>query len=231
MKFITIFLSIVLLPAILLAEINAEYNLNLSNISGDNNSYFDGSLILTSSTNKDANTVTILKDGFYDFAINGKPVLNRSRIIDVELTKNSKTVISFKKKVEEGSNIIITDNVTSLVNIVPEIMGRADIVYQFNIKVPKIFIADVSKKKKENDVKFYINHPFKGLSSKTKGIKTTVSTYIFKVDKKNDKFVNSLYEYSNHYKNMLKSINPDSSLSSSLLYNDDYAVILEIYAQ
>ena len=229
MKIVTIFLSIFLLPAILLAEISAEYNLNLTNVNNDNNSYFDGSLTLTSDTDTKIKTLTILKDGFYDFAINGKPVLNRSRVIDIELTKKTPTVISYKKKV--AGNIIITDNVTSLVNIAPLIMDRKDIVYLFNIKVPKIFTTDTSKKKKENDVKFYINHPLKDLSDKTKGTKTTVSTYIFKVDKKNDQFINSLYDYSNHYKNMLKSINPDSTLSTALLHNDDYAVILEIYAQ
>ncbi len=226
MKILTIFLSIFLLPTILLAEINALYNLDLENINNDNQTYFDGSLTLTSDT--DVKTLTILKDGFYDFAINGKPVLNRSRIIDIELSKKTPTVISYKKKITNIDNITASE--ISLINIAPEIMDNQSIIYLFNIKTPKTFTPKKSKNK--NTVTFNLNHPFKDLDIKDKtNKKTTVSTYIFKIDKKNNQSINSLYGHSNHYKNMLKSLYPDIELSTSLLYNDDYAVILDIYAQ
>ena len=228
MKILTIFLSIFLLPTILLAEINALYNLDLENINNDNQTYFDGSLTLTSAT--DVKTLTILKDGFYDFAINGKPVLNRSRIIDIELSKKTPTVISYKKKITNIDNITASE--ISLINIAPEIMDNQSIIYLFNIKTPKNFTSNIVDNKTKNNVTFYVNHPFKDLDIKDKtNKKTTVSTYIFKIDKKNNQSINSLYGHSNHYKNMLKSLYPDIELSTSLLYNDDYAVILDIHAQ
>ncbi len=230
MKLVTIFLSIVLLPTILLADINAEYKLNLSNVSDDNNSYFDGSLTLTSSTDKDTNTLTILKDGFYDFAINGKPVLNRSRIIDIELAKNTPTVISYKKKIT--SNDTVTDNETSLINIAPEIMDSKDVIYLFNINLPKTFTRELADNKKENTAKLSLNHPLKDLYIKSKVNKRiTASIYIFKVDKNNDKYISLLNGYFDHYKKMLKSIRPDDNLATSTFYNDDYAVVLELYSQ
>ncbi len=229
MKLVTILLSIVLLPTILLAEINAEYKLNLSNLSDDNNTYFDGTLTLTSEY-RGTTPLTILKDGFYDFAINGKPVLNRSRIIGVELTKNTPTVISYKKKIT--GNDTITDNKTSLINIAPEIIDRKDVIYLFNINVPKTFTRELTDNKKENTVELSINHPLRDLFIKSKASKrVTASIYIFKVDKNNDKYISLLNGYFDHYKKMLKSIYPNDNLSTSTFYNDDYAIVLELYSQ
>lgn len=221
MKIVTILLSVLLFPAVLSAKINADYKFYLDNINNDNQTYFTGTLILTSdSTIKD---LSIAKKGFYDVVVNGKELVVDEDTIHVKLIQNTPFKISYKKKITKYDTI--TKNFISILNIAPEVINIKDITYSFDARFPKNFIGIVSNDKKDNNI-FYLNHPLIGtenihviasndfvVDSKKAG-DITVSTYLFKKDKDiADKYIDSVFEYITYYEKIFKTKYPYDQFS------------------
>ena len=213
MKIVTILLSILLLPVIVSAKINADYKFYLDNVNNDNQTYFTGTLTLISDT--DIADLSIAKKGFYDVVVNGKLLVVDEDTIHIKLIKNTSFEISYKKKITRYDTI--TESFLSILNIAPEVIDTKDITYSFDARFPKDFIGIVSNDKKDKNI-FYLNHPLIGtenihvVASKDFVVKSksadniTVSTYLFKKDQDiADKYINAVYEYITYYQKLFNT--------------------------
>ncbi len=221
MKIVMIFLSVLLLPAVLSAKINADYTFYLDNVNNDNQTYFTG--ILTLISDNDTENLPIAKKGFYDMVVDGKELIIDEDTIYIKLTQNTPLKISYKKKINKYDTI--TPNFISILNIAPEIINTEDIIYSFDARFPKDFIGIVSNDKKESNI-FYLFHPLIGtenihvvaskdfvVDSKTTG-DITVSTYLFKKDQEiSNEYIDSVFEYINYYEQIFKTKYPYDQFS------------------
>ena len=221
MKIATILLSLLLLPAVLSAKINADYKFYLDNVNSDNQTSFTGTLTLTS--DKDIKNLSIAKKGFYDVVVNGKELVVNEDTLHFKLNQNTPFEISYKKKITKYDTV--TANFLSILNIAPEVINFKDIVYSFDARFPKDFVGIVSNDKKVNNI-FYLNHPLIGtenihvVASKDFVVESksadniTVSTYLFKKDKDlADKYINAVYEYITYYEKIFKTKYPYDQFS------------------
>ena len=221
MKIVTILLSILLLPVIVSAKINADYKFYLDNVNNDNQTYFTGTLTLISDT--DIADLSIAKKGFYDVVVNGKLLVVDEDTIHIKLIKNTSFEISYKKKITRYDTI--TESFLSILNIAPEVIDTKDITYSFDARFPKDFIGIVSNDKKDKNI-FYLNHPLIGtenihvVASKDFVVKSksadniTVSTYLFKKDQDiADKYINAVYEYITYYQKLFNTKYPYDQFS------------------